>query len=364
MEMQVSKTDGDDSGRKRTKIERILKPEEPLPHWWNMMFAVSCVIAVSMDPLFFYIPIINGDNKCLSTDRRLKITAYTLRFVTDFIYVLNIILQSICPYIDEDSRKLGRIVVVRDRWQIAHRYFFSRLFVIDVLAILPLPQVIFPIIFSEMRESKFLVKRKLLNAVVFFQYVPRVIRIYISWVNLSRTASKLARIVWVKAAFNFFLYILSSHVLGAFWYLFSIQRETACWHTACEKHAECTSISFNCKHHFSDRKFLKNWCSIETPNTIGLDLGTSNTTGFDLGTSNTTSFDFGIFLVALQSRNLESKDFPRKLSYCFWWGLRNLSSFWSKSSNKFIFLGELLRNFCLNHCLDAVSVFHWKCADV
>jgi len=66
--------------------------------------------------------------------------------------------------------------------------------------------------FSHLGVSRFFDRRRLINAVVFFQYVPRVLRIYISWMNLTRTASKLARLVWVKAAFNFFLYILASHV--------------------------------------------------------------------------------------------------------------------------------------------------------
>jgi len=66
--------------------------------------------------------------------------------------------------------------------------------------------------FLNLGRSGFFERRKLINAVVFFQYVPRVLRIYISWMNLTRTASKLARLVWVKAAFNFFLYILASHV--------------------------------------------------------------------------------------------------------------------------------------------------------
>ncbi|GLT53351.1 hypothetical protein SLA2020_266290 [Shorea laevis] len=267
IEGQVSKTDGDDSGRKRTRIERILKPEGQLLQWWNIMFAVSCVIAVSVDPLFFYLPIIDGDNKVRVVRQKIEEGSHYFTIVTDSIYLLNIILQFICPYIDEDSRKLGRTKVVINRRQIAKRYFFSRYFVIDVLAILPLPQVLFPIIFSKVKGSRFLGERKFLNAVVFAQYVPRVLRIYISWMYLTRTASKLARLVWVKAAFNFFLYILASHVLGAFWYLFSVERETACWHKACQ------------------------------------------ITG------------------SLQSHTLESTDFPRKLSHCFWWGLRNLSSF-------------------------------------
>jgi cyclic nucleotide gated channel len=35
-------------------------------------------------------------------------------------------------------------------------------------------------------------------------------------------------------------------------------------------------------------------------------------------------FDFGIFLDALQSGVVESRDFTDKLFYCFWWGLKNL----------------------------------------
>ena len=33
--------------------------------WWDTIFVVACVIAVSLDPLFFYIPIIDREKKCL-----------------------------------------------------------------------------------------------------------------------------------------------------------------------------------------------------------------------------------------------------------------------------------------------------------
>ena len=51
---------------------------------------------------------------------------------------------------------------------------------------------------------------KWLNALVLFQYVPRVRQIYISWKELTKSKGKF--VGWVKAAFIFFLYILSSHV--------------------------------------------------------------------------------------------------------------------------------------------------------
>ncbi|XP_041011465.1 cyclic nucleotide-gated ion channel 1-like [Juglans microcarpa x Juglans regia] len=115
-----------------------------------------------------------------------------------------------------------------------------------------------------------------------------------------------------KAAFNFFLYILASHVLGALWYLFSIQRETACWwHRACEKlKRSCTPSTFSCHKRppsLGNYTFLNDYCP--------LDKATKS------------QFDFGIFLDAIESGTVASKDFPKKMLHCFWWGLKNLSSF-------------------------------------
>ena len=124
----------------RKTILQNLEPEGKFLLIWNVMFIVSCMIAVSLDPLFFYLPVIHEDRKCLALDTKLKIIAICLRSVTNFIHLLNIILQFLCPYIDEDERKLGRTKAVTDAWPIAKRYLWSY-FLIDILAILPLPQV-------------------------------------------------------------------------------------------------------------------------------------------------------------------------------------------------------------------------------
>ena len=139
VEKQVAKDDGVDLGKKGTTRKTILQnlnPDGKYLQMWNMMFVVSCTIAVSVDPLFFYLPVINEDNKCLALDNKLKITAISicLRSVTDIIYVLNIILQFLCP------EKLARNVIVKDAWSIAKRNLLSY-FLMDILAILPIPQV-------------------------------------------------------------------------------------------------------------------------------------------------------------------------------------------------------------------------------
>ena len=142
-EGQVPKNDNgvySEIERTRKQILHILEPEGEFLQMWNVMFIVSCVIAVSLDPLFFYLHVINEDRKCLTLDTKLKIIAICLRSITDLIYLLNIILQFLCPYIDEVARKRGETKVIMDAWLIAKRYLLSY-FLIDIPAILPLPQV-------------------------------------------------------------------------------------------------------------------------------------------------------------------------------------------------------------------------------
>ncbi|XP_065628845.1 cyclic nucleotide-gated ion channel 1 [Quercus suber] len=259
--------------------------------------------SISLDPLFFYVPVINEENKCIELDKKLRTISLILRSVTDIIGIINIILQVLNGYTDKTSGEDFDPNKTPRWWQLY--------FLIDILVLLPFPQVIILIIFRELKGSKSLNKRKWLTSFVLFQYVPRVVQIYLSWKDPKRKANKLANKspIWVKAAFNFFLYIIASHVLGAFWYFLSIERETACWHRACVD-KECSESSFNCDHSLGNYTFLNDVCNISPPNT----------------TPNTTFFDFGIFLGALQSGVVQSKSFSEKFFQCFWWGLRNLSS--------------------------------------
>lgn len=97
-------------------------------------------------------------------------------------------------------------------------------------------------------------------------------------------------------------------MIGASWYLLSIERETTCWLRACGDQPDCRRATFNCRaDHTGFGQALNQSCPVQTPNA--------------------TIFDFGIFLNALQSGVVESNDFPQKFFYCFWWGLQNLRYF-------------------------------------
>lgn len=283
--------------------KKILDPQGPFLQRWNKIFVLACVIAVSLDPLFLYVPIVNDEHKCLDLDKKMEITASVLRSFTDIFYILHIIFQFRTGFIS--SRVFGRGVLVEDTWAIARRYL-SSYFIIDILAVLPLPQVVILIVIPQLGGSKPLNTKNLLKFVIILQYIPRLIRIYPLYKEVTRTSGILTETAWLGAAFNLFLYMLVSHGLGAFWYLFSIERETVCWRQACGKNSTCSPEALYCDSNLGSNVFLNKSCPIQTPNT--------------------TLFDFGIFLDALQSGVVTSTDFPQKFFYCFWWGLQNLSS--------------------------------------
>ncbi|KAJ0099967.1 hypothetical protein Patl1_20330 [Pistacia atlantica] len=160
-----------------------IDPQGPLGLW---IFLILCVIGISLDPLFFYIPVINDDKKCLKFDKKLGTTA--------------IILRSLCRQVN----------LHKDACTVDRKYLL-RFFPNDILAILPLPQVILLLV-PTMRGSELFIGMKLLKFSVFFQYVPRVIRIYPLFMKATRISDVFDEAIWAKAAFNLLLYMLAGHV--------------------------------------------------------------------------------------------------------------------------------------------------------
>ncbi|XP_030942479.1 cyclic nucleotide-gated ion channel 1-like isoform X2 [Quercus lobata] len=280
--------------------------------WYEGILVFCRAIAVSLlDPLFFYVPVINEDKKCIGLNKVLWTIAIVSRSVTDFIYLVHYVVISVVKSKkskirkernDESNSKERNI-------RVKSRSYFWPFFMLNILVILPIPQVVMSSIFSEMRRTKSS-NITILNSLVLLQYGPRVFQIYRSWKKLISAEKFNEASLWIKASFNLFLYILAGHVLGAFWYFFSTQRLAACWQKACDQiHNDGVEISFNCDYSFRNLSFLDDFCPIDTPNP--------------------STFDFGIFLEARRSRSLESTGFLPKAFYCFWWGMRNLSSFGS-----------------------------------
>jgi cyclic nucleotide gated channel len=132
--MQTLNDGGNDS--KENKRKTIFEPKGKFLLRWNKILVVSRVIALFLDPLFFYVPVIDEDNKCIALDKRLWITAIVLRTIDDIIYLTNIVLQFRTAFKDDKHGK----ELNTDSKAIARRYL-KTFFLFDFLAILPIPQV-------------------------------------------------------------------------------------------------------------------------------------------------------------------------------------------------------------------------------
>ena len=122
--------------------KRILDPGSEIVLKWNRIFIVSCLVALFVDPLYFYLPSVRGNtgSSCVRTDLTLRIVVTFLRTIADIFYLLHLIIKFRTAYVAPSSRVFGRGELVMDPKKIARRYIRSD-FVIDFIATLPLPQV-------------------------------------------------------------------------------------------------------------------------------------------------------------------------------------------------------------------------------
>ncbi|KAA3477774.1 putative cyclic nucleotide-gated ion channel 14 isoform X2 [Gossypium australe] len=123
--------------------ERILDPGTEIYLQWNRIFLFWCLVALFVDPLFFYLPsLIKKDTtSCLETDLNLGIVVTCFRTLADAFYVLHIFIKFRTAYVSPTSRVFGRGELVTHPDLIAKRYLRSDFF-IDLVAALPLPQVL------------------------------------------------------------------------------------------------------------------------------------------------------------------------------------------------------------------------------
>ncbi|KAJ0488201.1 putative IQ motif, EF-hand binding, cyclic nucleotide-binding domain, Ion transport [Helianthus annuus] len=292
--------------------KKIFDPQDKFLLTWNKFFVVSCIFAVSVDPLFFYLPVFDQSNACLGIDQHLAIIATTLRTIVDLFYLIHMALQFRTAYIAPSSRVFGRGELVINPAQIAKRYL-RWYFIIDFLSVLPLPQIVIWRFLHRSRGSDVLSTKQALFFMVLLQYIPRFARIVPLTSELKRTAGVIAETAWAGAAYYLLLYMLASHIVGAFWYLLSIERNITCWQEACEKSGHNTSFLY-CGN--NDMPGYNSWSNISSS------VLTENCSP----DGDNPPFDFGIFKQALTSGIVSSKKFVLKYCYCLWWGLQNLST--------------------------------------
>ncbi|KAL2534820.1 putative cyclic nucleotide-gated ion channel 5 [Abeliophyllum distichum] len=294
--------------------KKIFDPQDKFLLLWNKLFVISCILAVSVDPLFFFLPVFDKSSKCLGIDRKLAIIATTLRTIIDAFYLIHMALQFRTAYIAPSSRVFGRGELVIDSAQIAKRYLRCY-FIIDFLSVLPLPQIVVWRFLQRSKGSDVLATKQALLFIILLQYFPRFIRILPLTSELKRTTGVFAETAWAGAVYYLLLYMLASHIVGAFWYVLSVERNDTCWQKACKHNDTCNTDFLYCGN--EKMRGFNDWGNIR-------DSVLDSSCPVDV--DNNPPFDFGIFKQALSSDIVSSRNFLSKYCYCLWWGLQNLST--------------------------------------
>lgn len=101
-----------------------------------MSFAVvaACLISVLMDPFFFYIGLVDNNNKCFRTETRLQNIALISRSVADILFLMDMIF-----HINKARKQAGGggVKEIANNLSLDSKVFIT----VDLFAILPIPQV-------------------------------------------------------------------------------------------------------------------------------------------------------------------------------------------------------------------------------
>ncbi|CAN8273412.1 unnamed protein product [Cochlearia groenlandica] len=296
--------------------KKIFDPQDKFLLLCNKLFVTSCILAVSVDPLFLYLPFVNDVQKCIGMDRRLATIATTLRTIVDAFYLFRMALQFRTAFVAPSSRVFGRGELVIDPPQIAKRYL-QQYFIVDFLSVLPLPQIVVWKFLYNSGGATVLETKQALRWIILIQYIPRFIRIYPLSSELKRTAGVFAETAWAGAAYYLLLYMLASHIVGALWYLLALERNNGCWKRACLSSDDCERDFLFCGNEGMDGYAA--WSAVKE-SVLQRDCPVNVTDG------DNPPFDFGIYLRALSSGIVSSESFVSKYFFCLWWGLQNLST--------------------------------------
>lgn len=288
---------------------KILDPRGTRLGRWNKCFLVACLVSLFVDPLFYYLPELNDKYMCMEASKALEISLTSIRTIVDMFYMVQIFVQFRTAYVAPSSRVCGRGELVIDSKMIASRYL-RKDFWLDFLAALPLPQVLLWITIPHFRALTMITTKVILHFIIIFQFFLRLYLIFPLSSKITKATGVLVEAAWTGAAYNLSLFMLASHVIGACWYLLSVERQEQCWKTVCDLQSpSCQYFFFSC--HGINAPGRAAW--FESSNVSTLCGPKSN------------FYQFGIVLDALTNR-VASSNFFNKYFYCLWWGVRGLSS--------------------------------------
>ncbi|KAF5469277.1 hypothetical protein F2P56_013362 [Juglans regia] len=214
-------------------IPGVMNPHTKVVQHWNKFFVISCLVAIFVDPLFFFLLSTLKDEKCIVIDWPMTTTMVVFRSLTDLIYLFHILLQFRLAYVAPESRVVGAGELVDHPKKIALHYIRG-FFFIDLFVVLPLPQIIILLVLPKsLGSSGANYAKNLLRAAVLVQYIPRLYR-FLPLLAGQSPSGLVFESAWANFVINLLTFMLSGHVVGSCWYLFGLQRVNQCLRDACQ----------------------------------------------------------------------------------------------------------------------------------
>ncbi|KAF9624711.1 hypothetical protein IFM89_013249 [Coptis chinensis] len=282
----------------------IMNPHAKVVQRWNKFIVISCLVAIFIDPLFFFL---------LSLDKfRLA-------------------------YVSPESRVVGAGELVDQPKKIALHYFRGYFFM-DVFVALPLPQVhsvilkyeISPVsdprngyleimilcvipLFLGSSAANF--AKNLLPVTVLLHYLPRFWR-FLPLLAGRSASGFIFETAWANFVINLFIFVLAGHVVGSCWYLFGIQRVNQCLRDACAD----SDLKIYCKK-------LTDCAYSMTPDDFNKILGWKDWKDNIIATDcfkKDGHFSYGIYAQAVKITTIPS--IVTRYIYSLFWGFQQIST--------------------------------------
>ncbi|XP_010549021.1 PREDICTED: probable cyclic nucleotide-gated ion channel 20, chloroplastic [Tarenaya hassleriana] len=291
------------------RIPGVMNPHARIVQRWTKFFAVSCLLAIFVDPLFFFLLLVQQDNKCIVIDWPTTRAFVSVRSITDFIYFLHILLQFRLAYVAPETRVVGAGELVDHPKKIARHYLRGKFF-LDLFVTLPLPQIlILWAIPKHLGMSGANDAKNLLRAAVLVQYIPKLYR-FLPLIAGQTPTGFIFESAWANFVINLLTFMLAGHVVGSCWYLFGLQRVNQCLRDACRSPERDCKTLIDCGHGNSS----------ETTSARALWRNDSNA----VACFQEDGFSYGIYLKVV---NLTSEtSLSKRYIYSLFWGFQQIST--------------------------------------
>uniref|UniRef100_A0A7N0V7F3 Cyclic nucleotide-binding domain-containing protein n=1 Tax=Kalanchoe fedtschenkoi TaxID=63787 RepID=A0A7N0V7F3_KALFE len=291
-------------------IPGVMNPHAKIIQQWNKFFVISCLVAIFVDPLFFFLLSVDVKYKCVVINWPITTAMVVFRSLTDFVYLLHILLQFRLAFVSPESTVVGAGDLVDQPKEIALNYL-SGFFMIDLFIVLPLPQIIILLILPRhLGTSGANFAKNLLRGAVLVQYIPRLYR-FMPLLAGQSPSGFIFESAWANFVINLLTFVLAGHVVGSCWYLLGLQRVNQCLRNACTDSGSINCIGLiDCGHGKPDpaEPGRQEWAQYINAS----------------GCFQPDGFPYGIYVQAV---NLTTHhDFIKRYVYSLFWGFQQIST--------------------------------------